>query len=379
MKRVLIGVSVVVLFGGLSGCHSSEAAQPQKPQVPENEVWLTSQQLPQVHLGVIQKQPIPDTLLVGGRVAFDDLRITHIFSPVAGRVTKVFAQPGERVKKGASLVSLASPDVGSAFSDLVKAQADLVNSELDFKRQKALFEAHASAQKDLESAESNYRKAKAEYQRAQAKTKMLRVGSVDDVSQEYTLRAAIEGEVIARNVNPGIEVQGQYAGGNAQELFTIGELDQVLVYGDLHEQDLQQVKVGGTVVLEVVAYPGKRFEGTVDWISDTLDPTLRTARLRCRIQNPDRLLKPEMYATIGINVSQGPAVAVPKKAVVHLGDQTVIFVAAGQAPDGRAKFERRPVKVNEDVSGDLLPVSNDAVHEGDTVVVDGAVLLTQVG
>src|SRR5207248_5152243 len=104
---------------------------------------------------------------------FDDLRVFHAFSPVTGRVVRIDAQPGQRVKKGQSLAVIESPDVGNAFSDLAKAHADLTAAEHDYKRQKELFDAHAASQKDYEAALDNYQKAKAELSRAQKKASLL--------------------------------------------------------------------------------------------------------------------------------------------------------------------------------------------------------------
>ena len=90
--------------------------------------------------------------------------------------------------------------------------------------------------------------------------------------------------MLLRNINPGIEVQGQYSGGagnnclpgltsNAAcgELFTIGELDKVWVLGDIYEIDLARVHVGAHASVTTVAYPGTVFAGTVDWVSGSLD------------------------------------------------------------------------------------------------------------
>src|SRR5262249_15380098 len=152
---------------------------------------------------------------------------------------------------------------------------------------------HAGSQRDFETAQDNHRKAKAEMERARHKAALFRRAAGDDVTQGFTLRAPIEGEVIARNVNPGVEVQGQYSGGTAVELFTVGELDSVWVLADVFEMDLARVRRGAPVTIKVVAYPDRAFQGQVDYITGALDPTTRTARIRCSIANPDRALKPE--------------------------------------------------------------------------------------
>lgn len=258
----------------------------------------------------------------------------------------------------------------------MKARADLDASQREYQRQKELYEAHAGPLRDLEAAENAYKKAKAELERAESKARLLRTGP-ELGGEDYVLRAPIDGEVVARNANPGMEVQGQYGGGTAVELFTVGELDQVWVMGDLHEQEMSAVKPGAEVEVRVVSAPDKVLHGKVDWVSPSLDPATHTAKVRIRVANPDRLLKAEMYATVSIPLTLPPSVALPRGALLHLGDQTVVFVALGESPDRRLRFERRRVQVQEDVSGELYPVLG-GLNAGETVVVDGALLLSGV-
>ncbi len=375
MKGSFVLLAGLLLGLGTPGCHRAPAETPAL-QPPDNQVWLSAEQASALRLAVMRTQEIPDALRVGGRVAFDDLRISHVFSPVSGRVVKLLAGPGDRLQRGAPLALISSPDIGSAWSDVVKARANVDASQREYQRQKELYEAHAGPLRDLEGAENNFKQAKAELQRAEGKARLLRAGT-ELGAEDYVLRAPIDGEVVARNANPGMEVQGQYGGGTAVELFTVGELDQVLVIGDLHEQEVPAVKVGVEVQVRVVSAPDKVFSGKVDWVSPALDPTTHTAKVRIRVANPERLLKGEMYATVSIPLVLPAAVALPRNALLHLGDQTVVYVALGESPDRRLRFERRRVSVQEDVSGDLYPVLS-GLKEGETVVVDGALLLSGV-
>jgi len=127
-------------------------------------------------------------------------------------------------------------------------------------------------------------------------------------------------------------------------------------------------------MVSVVAYPGKTYHGSVDWISGSLDPTSHTVKVRCAIRNPQHELKPEMYATVNIGVQGTEALAIPRSAVLRVADQTVVFVETGLTENGMLRFTRRPVRVDEAVSGDLLPVAS-GISPGDTVVVEGAVQL----
>ncbi len=375
---VLVAVSLLGAAVGsmLGGCRASEAkAEVDDP--PADEMWLAREQIRRanIQLTTVADAEMPQAITAGGRVAFNDLHVTHVFSPVTGRVTRVLAQPGQRLKRGAPLLALASPDVGLAFSDVVKAQADLAASEADYQRQGRLYAAGAAAQRDYEQAEDTFRTSKAEYERAQKRAAALRTGAVDVVTQEYTLKSFIEGEVIARMVNPGVEVQGQYSGGTSAELFTIGDIREVWVYADVSDLDLPRVKLGNDVDIRVIAYPGRVFRGKVEWISSTVDPTLRTGRIRCALANPDEALKPEMLATVAVRQPPVRRLAVPRDAVVRANESAFVYVEVGTRPDGRTVFKQRPVRAGEERAGEepggRVPIL-DGLTPGERVVSQGA-------
>ena len=363
-----------------TSCHKPEA-HAEAAAAPRDEVWLTPQQVIEAKIEVapIAEQDVDDTILTSGRITFDDLRVSHVFSPVTGKVTKIEASVGQRVKKGEALAVLESPDIGLASADLSKAQADLIAAEHDYKREKALWdkpEGHATSQKDLEQSEDQYRKARAELERARQKAFLLRAGTVDAVTQAFTLRSGIDGEVIARNINPNIEVQGQYGGGTAVELFTVGELDRVWLFADIYEIDFSRVKVGSKVVAKVIAYPKRTFEAKIEWVSGMLDPATRTAKMRCTFDNADRALKPEMYATVQISVEERKAIAIPRGAFFRLGDATVVFVESGKTEDGRIRYRRVPVTVDDEGEGQQWLVLKRGPDKGTRIVISGGSLLS---
>jgi len=341
------------------------------------QIWLSRTQLESAAVKLAQARVIDtdDAITIGGRLAFDDLNVTHVYAPITGRVTDVRANPGERVHKGAALLTMLSPDLATAYSDLAKAEADLAAAGNELRRHQELYQASAGSLRELESAEDDYQKAKAEHDRAEQKTQLLGAGKVNSITQKFTLRSPIAGEIIARNVNPGMEVQGQYSGaGQPVELFTIGQIDRLNVLGDLYEIDLPHVRQGDAVTIRVPAYPDRVFRGTVEWISSVLDPQLHTAKVRCIVANPDHLLKPEMYEMVTVTVPMKQRLMVPRQAVLRYGDQTVVFVQAGAEPDGRVGFRRRSVQVNEERPNGLMPVS-EGLKPGETVASDGAVFL----
>lgn len=150
--------------------------------------------------------------------------------------------------------------------------------------------------------------------------------------------------------------------------------DKVYVYTDIREADLAKVAVGARVSVTVAALPARKFEGAVDWVSGALDPTTRTARVRCTVANVDRVLQPDMYATVSISVPKQRALAVPRQALLRRDNETVVVVVLGQNKKGQTRFARRAVRVDESVPGDYLPVVQ-GLNEGDTVVVRGGAAL----
>jgi cobalt-zinc-cadmium efflux system membrane fusion protein len=367
IRATVLAVTALAL-----ACHRPSKTIEQEP--PPGQVWLTDAQLAEAKVKVapLEEQEVDDVVLTSGKVTFDDARVQHVFSPVSGRVTKVEAVAGQRVKKGDVLAIIESPDIGIASADLQKAEADRIAAEHDLERQKELLAAHATSQRDYEQAEDNYRKTKAEVERAKQKAKLLRAGA--SVSQTYAIHSEMDGEVVAKNVTQGVEVAGQYGGGTAVELFTIGELDRVWVVADVYEMDVARVKVGSKVTIKVFAFPNRTFPAKVEWVAGTLDPATRTAKVRCVLDNADRALKPEMYATLYISVEERRALAIPRSALLRLGEQTAVFVEKGKAPDGRHVYAKVPITVDETEGGKWVPVTH-GLEKGMPIVVAGGILL----
>jgi membrane fusion protein, heavy metal efflux system len=390
MNHQRLAASLIPLSVLGASCFDQSHPAAANSGIPLGQVWLTPAEATElkVELAPVGEQVVDDTLLTSGTVNLDDLRSGHVFSPVTGRVIKILAQLGQHVQKGDALATIESPDIGNAVSDAQKAEADLIAAEHDLKRKRELFAQKAAAAADVEASEDAERNAKAELERARQKQFLLRVGNVDAVSQTYTLPAPIDGEVLLRNINPGVEVQGQYSGGAGNncipgittnavcgELFTIGEVDKVWILGDIYEIDLARVHVGATASVKTVAYPDLAFEGTVDWLSGGLDTNTRTAKVRVTVDNPEKKLRPMMYATVAISVDQRKAVAIPRSAIVPLDVYKVVFIKVGEA-DGRQHFQRLPVDLDESRSGPYVAVKH-GVTAGQQIVAQGASALSQ--
>lgn len=370
-------IAVPAIFAALvslSACHRSE---PVESTPPPGETWLTGAQIQGARL-VIEptgNRVLALHLVTAGRVAFDEARVAHVYSSVSGRVTKVLGAFGQRVSKGDALAVIESPDLGSAWSDLLKARADRVAAEHEFERQRDLLEHRAAAERDFEAAQDNVAKARAEVERAQLRLRMLHASESGSATQEFVLRSPISGEIVNRAATPGLEVQGMLSSANiVQELFTVGDIGRVWVWGDVYERDLGKVRRGQKVTISSVAYPGRVIAGIVDFVGNTLDPQAHTARIRCDVPNADRVLKPEMFVTLSIELERRETLALPRNAVVRAGDRQTVYVEDGKTPDGRSRFRERAIEVGEPDDGWVGVRSGLA--PGERVVVSGSILLS---
>src|SRR5262249_11829290 len=345
---------------------------------PRGGIGLTDAQIQGAALTIAPagKHQLSLHLVTAGRVAFDEGRVAHVFSSVSGRVTRVLAAFGQRVGKGDGLAIIESPDLGSAWSDVAKARADFVAAEHEHERQRSLFEHHAAAQRDYEAAQDNAAKAKAEVDRAEMRLSMLHASASGPPTQEFVLRSPIAGEVINRAATPGLEIQGMLSSANVvAELFTIGDIDRVWVWGDLYERDLGRVRRNQPVTISSVAYPGRAIAGTVDFVSDALDKDTHIARFACAVSNPDHLLKPEMYVALTIETQKKEALAIPASAVVRSADRRMVYVRDGKTSDGRTRFLERSVDLGEGDDGWVAV--NSGLEAGGRVVVAGALPLSR--
>ena len=126
------------------------------------------------------------------------------------------------------------------------------------------------------------------------------------------------------------------------------------------------------------AFPGRVFEGTIEKIGGTMDPSTRTVKVRAVVNNPDKLLKAEMYVMVDVvqdgNKLAEAGVEIPSKAIFMKGDDSYLFVEKALPASSNAKQVKARHQPNRD---GRIPVLN-GVRPGDRVVTEGALLLQAV-
>ncbi len=290
---------------------------------------------------------------------------------IRGRVIDVYVDVGRDVTKGTPLAKIHSTELGQAEGAYVKAGARLHEATLAHERAQDLYQHKAISQAELQRREAEYRTVLAESREARSRLELLGVQAFElqRLDREHTikadvpLRAPFEGRVIMRNITRGEVVDTD------QKLFTVADLSHVWVVGNVPEKDVRFIHKDQTVEVAAAAYPHQTFPGTITYISDVLDPATRTMRLRVTVENADRKLKPEMFATVRVySTPSQDILSIPLSAVQTGPKGKVVFVR--READA---FEMRTVKLGEE-SGDVVALL-DGLQEGEPVVTKGAFVL----
>ena len=361
----------------LTGCkQASENSASAEPRFESNKIIFPAN-APQLASLTVQTAE-PRKLAVEhltGRLYWSDDATVRIFTPVAGRVQSVLADLGQLVTVGTPLAEIDSPDFGQALANTRTAVGNLAAVEKAFSRAKELFAHGAAAQQDVESAQAADTAALAERDRAEAT--LANYGGSDTSSNEvYLLRSPLAGVLVEKNINPGQELRADQMLANAPNLFAplfvVSDPAKLWLQLDVSESDLPSLQAGQQLRIFSRAFPEKVFDGTVDNIGAELDPATRTIKVRGVVNNPDKLLKAEMYVMADVvmtpaQTAQAP-VEIPARSVFVRDNRFFLFVEISPG-----QFQRQPVKVGAEQDGKVPVIQG--VEAGQKIVTDGCLLL----
>jgi membrane fusion protein, heavy metal efflux system len=371
-KLVNVMLLACALLAG-NGCRSRAATPPPSdestPPARSSEITLDSKMLTSIRVDTIGEFASNGQLAVAGKVQFDEDRVARVLAPLSGQVVDLQVKLGDPVRKGQIICALSSRDAAAAVGEHIESRKDLELAEKNASMTADLFDHQAASKMALQQAESDLAKARARVARTAEALRVLGLAVQDDVARfngRVPIRAPIPGVVIERRVT-----DGQFAPSDGTPLLTVANLDTVWVIGDIFERDLRFVRRGQPASVTTSAYPGERFEGKVNYISESIDPASRTAKVRVSVANPAGRLKPEMYAAVALAVEgDDRAPTVPADAIFTEEGRSFVYVEL--AP---GRFVRRAVEVAAGEGPSRRVVTG--LRVGERIVVDGALLLRQ--
>jgi cobalt-zinc-cadmium efflux system membrane fusion protein len=350
-KLVLL-LSAAIWLAGCSG-HKDDNSESKHPTLA-------------IQTARVESRTVSSELSLPASIQPDPSRVVHVFAPVSGRLLELRVRPGDAVHSGQPLATVQSSDVAGALGDYQKAKASAGRSERALARASLLYQHGAISEKDLEDAKVQAASDSSDLARARQHLQMLGMSEAT-TSDRIVVPAPRSGVVTETTSAPG-ELSKSLDASNP--LLTIADLSSIWVIGNVYERDLTLVLPGASVNITVDAYPGQSWKGKIAKISDVLDPATRTLKVRVVLNNPDRKLKPDMFAAIHVLRPATQVLAVPAPALLHEGNQAFVIV---QRPDG--KFEKRSVQVQGSNGEVALLLSG--LQSGEMVVSSGAELLRE--
>lgn len=373
------GLLSLLLWSGCDGPPPNATGANPPPATPSTSlVRLTAEELKGAGITVqpVTRGEFRTIRDFPGTVEPNEHALAEITTLVRGRVIDVYADLGREVKGGTLLALLYSSELGMAQSAYLKATAKLNVAERAFRRAELLLKEKVIGLAELQRREGEMLSLRAELR--EARDRLLILGLTDEdlrnLDRNHTIRshvpvvAPFDGRVIARNLTKGEVVE------TTEKLFVVADLTDVWVTAVIPEKDIPYIRPdqtgsGQSVEVHVAAYPGQAFQGRITYVGDVLDPATRTMRLRLELPNPERKLKPAMYATVRVYSEPEPnTLLIPEAAVQRDRDRQFVFVEREPSV-----FEARDVKLGHS-NGREITVK-DGLLEGESIVTSGAFVL----
>lgn len=332
----------------------SEVGGEQKQPGPAGIVTIPQERLQTIGVRYepVARRPLQEVIRTVGRVTVDERRLAKVTIKFHGWIERLFVSAtGDRVKKGQELFTIYSPDLVATQEEyLLALQARKQLGESEFP------EVARSSQELLEATRHRLHL----WDITEDHIRDLEWNK--QVTKTLPIHSPITGTVIRKEVLQGTHVEP------GEELYTIADLSHVWVLADVYEYELSFVKIGQEAAVSLSYDPGTILNGRVGFVYPTLDPKTRTAKVRFELDNPDEMLKPDMYANVELRVNLGTRLAIPQEAIIESGRKQVIFVH-----HGGGRLEPRLVKTGVR-TGEWSEVLQ-GLNEGDHVVTSANFLI----
>jgi cobalt-zinc-cadmium efflux system membrane fusion protein len=370
LARATTALAAVMAF---TGCGGRTDNAPPAASAATGNVTLTAAQRQNIRFYSVAPSTYRKTIEINGVVDFDNDQATSVLAPFSGPVSRLLVSPGDKVKEGAALALVDSPDFAAAISAYRKALATARTNRRLADLDKDLLQHHGVSEREEEQAQTDAANAEADRDAALQALVSVQVDAqaIRDIQEgrpsarrEGVIRAPIAGTVVEKLITPGELLQ---AGTTA--CFTVADLSRVWVMAQVFGSDLAAVNLGDPA--EVLTGSGSEsFIGKVDNISALVDPDTRAVLARVVVENPHGLLKKQMYVRVLIHSREDSrGVLIPVSAVLR-DDEKLPFVYVGQS-DG--SIARQHVTLGYRVADQYEITAG--LKGGEQIVVEGGIFV----
>lgn len=313
----------------------------------EVKIDPTTQQNMGLRTAKVERIHLTKTIRTYGRVTYDETMKREVNLKFSGWIEKLFVDfSGQLVKKGDPLFEIYSPEVVQAAEEYLVVIRKLHRlpglSSQDLRR---------SGRRKLQFWDV-------------PEEEIKKIEQSSHPLKTILIRSPFTGVVVSKNV-----VEGGYIKAGTP-LYSIADLSLVWIEAHIYEYELPWVEVGQQVEVTLPYQPGKTYVGRISYIYPYLERKTRDVVIRLELNNPNLVLKPDMYADVRISDSvKSESLVVPSEAIIRSGERNLVFVARG---DGR--FSPRKVTLGVIGDGGKTQILN-GLAEGEWVVASGQFLL----
>lgn len=358
LKWLLLIVVIVLIIGAVAFTIKNKAAQKDAIETPvEQQQTVKVKQV----AAVDREDAIAET---GNVEANEDVVIS---SKISGRVTQVNVDNGKSVSKDQSLIQLdnteQSNNLITAQSNLAKSQIALQDKQKNYQRYQELYTQGAISLKDLEGA-----KVLLDTSQADADVAAASVANAKEALSNTVISSPISG--LAANCTV---TQGQVVAPGSP-LMTVQDISSVYVLTNVEQTDISRIKDGLKAEVTVDAYPNRTFKGTVQIINPVADQTNRVFEVKVKVDNPDLLLKPGMFAKVNLFPGTSSKVLmVPQEALAGTEGQYYLFIVEGDHAKRQSveigKTAEQNIEITSGISqGQQVIVTNvNTLKDGDKI------------
>lgn len=355
-KKLTAVFAFVALCIGLCSCGGKEEKKEKQETVEISDSLIKNMQI-----GVARYTRVKGEIKLTGKITADQSKQLDVFPLVGGTVKDVNVELGDYVEKDKVMAVLRSGEAADIEKQIIDAKS---NYEIAKKSQQVAEDMYSSkliSERDYLSAKQDFKRAEGELNKTSELQKIYNVNS----QSEYFVKAPISGFVIAKNINKDMQLRTD----NNQSIFTVSQLTDVWVLANVYETDINKVKENDTVDVTTITYPDKVYKATIDKVYNVLDPDTRVMKIRIKLDNPDYLLKPEMYANVVVNYSEAESmITVASSAIIFDNSNNYVLIY-----HGGKNFTVQKVDLYKTISGKAYIRSG--LKESDRIVTKNQLLI----
>ena len=247
-------------------------------------------------IGIAKTTQVRSELKLTGKVTANQNKQLDVFALVTGTVKNVNVELGDYVQKDQVLAVIHSGDAADYERQYVEASSTFEEAKKAKQIAEDMYASKLISSGDYLQAQQEYNKADAGLTKAKEMQKIYSLSNTSD----YVVKAPISGFVIDKKINKEMQIRSD----DADNIFTISQLSDVWMMANVYETDIDKVKEKDTVSVTTIAYPDTVYKATIDKVYNILDPQSRVLKIRVKLNNPNYILKPDMYGNVVVNYAE---------------------------------------------------------------------------